>query len=167
MNQMAGGRPSVYNTRIAPHIEKIITLRAAGFLYDDIASMINVAPSTLYKHKLEIEEFSESLKNADDELITTLEHSLYSLAKGTYKQVRKKTIYEADGLTPKLVEVTEEYGKPELGAVIFALTNKDNDHWKNKQDFSMNGRIDTDIEVPSFADEFKRMMKEQYANTDK
>ncbi len=130
---MAGGRPNKYTTNIEPFIDEIRILRANGIEYDKIAKMLNIAPSTLYKHKAEIGEFSEYVKIGDDELIGQYEKSLHSLALGTYIAVKEKTVYEADRKTVKSYEVTKEYGKPDLGAIVFGSTNIAPDKWKNKQ----------------------------------
>ena len=131
---MAGGRPNKYDTNIQPYLREIQILRSNGVEYETIANMLNIAQSTLYKHKAQIEEFMESIKKSDEGLILELEKSLYSLAKGTYLQVREKIVYEGNTDVIKSREVTKEYGKPELGANIFALINLASDKWKNKRE---------------------------------
>jgi len=75
-------------------------------------------------------------------LILSIESSLYNLARGNYVGVKSKTVYEIiDGKIDKNMiksyEETKEYGKPELGAVIFSLYNLAPDKWKNKNDVNL------------------------------
>ena len=159
---MAGGRPNVYDTKLKPYLQQIRVLRQAGTEYKVIAKMLNIAESSLYKHKAEIEEFTETIKNGEDELIVSLEKSLYNLALGTYKQVKTKTVYDADKTTVRSYEVSEEYGKPELGSIIFALTNRAPDTWKNKREENIS--FDNEDVIPAFADVIKKVRTDE-ANT--
>jgi hypothetical protein len=154
---MAGGRPSVYETKIKPKLHIINILRASGTEYTEIAQLLGVSIRTIHQHKADIEEFSHSIKNGNDKLILSLEKNLYSLAQGTYKQVRTKTVYDSQGGV-RTKEVTEEYGKPELGALIFALTNIASDTWKNKREETIS--FDEEDITPTFADVVKRKHEE-------
>lgn len=146
------GRPSVYEKRIKPHLEKINTLRENGFNHEDIAQMLGIARSTYFKHKAEIEEFSDSLKNSDGKLISQLEDSLYKRALG--KAVKKTRTVETYGNGKKKIIEREEDVIASDVAIFFALTNLAPDKWKHKQDI----QLSTEDELPTFAD----VMKEAY-----
>jgi hypothetical protein len=142
---MAGGRPNKYDTHIKPYLRQLAILRSHGEEYDAIAKMFHIAPSTLYKHKAEVEEFSESLKKGDQLLIGELEATLYDLAKGNVVRSKTKIEYTPDGLI-KSKEVTTENLAPNVAALIFSLTNLAPEKWRNKSDVSATQEIAKDME---------------------
>ena len=119
---MAGGRPNKYTTNIEPFLNEIRVLRVNGIEYHTIAKMLNIAPSTLYKHKDEIEEFSEYLKETDNIIVDKTEKTLYKLAWGEVKTTKIKTVYNSDG-TIRTKEETTDVLAPNVAANIFILTN--------------------------------------------
>ena len=142
INMAVIGRPNKYDTHIAPFLDEIGILRLNGVNYETIAKMLNISLRTLNYHKKNIEEFLHTIKKNNDGLILSLEDSLYNLARGNYIGVKSKTVYEIiDGKIDKNMiksyEETKEYGKPELGAVIFSLYNLAPDKWKNKNDVNL------------------------------
>lgn len=143
---MAGGRPSAYDNKIQPYLREIGILRSKGIVYGQIAKMLNIAESTLYKHKADIEEFTEALKKGNAELVEKLEATLYDLAIGNVKVTKTKTYYDKEG-NVKSKEVQEETLSPNLGALIFNLTNLAPEKWSNKQEVNLD--INDDI-APSF-----------------
>lgn len=143
---MAGGRPSAYDNKIQPYLREIGILRSKGIVYGQIAKMLNIAESTLYKHKADIEEFTEALKKGNAELIDELEATLYDLAKGKVTRKKTKIEYYPDG-NIRSKEETEEQLAPNVAALIFSLTNLAPDKWNNKQEVNLD--INDDI-APSF-----------------
>lgn len=154
---MAAGRPSKYDTQLKPYIRYIGHLRKEGMLYKDIAKMLNIAESTLYKHKSEIEEFTEAIKKGNDQLIDELEATLYDLAKGRVVRKKKKIEYFPDGRI-KSREETEEQMAPNVAALIFSLTNLKPDKWSNKQEVNL--EVNDDV-APSL----KETLKEAYESS--
>lgn len=126
------GRPNKYITNIEPYLNEISILRSTGVEYDKIARMLNIAPSTLYKHKVEIEAFSESTKKGTDVLVDKLEATLYDLALGRIIKTKTKKAYDADG-NFRIVEEVEETLAPDNVSLFFALTNLAPDRWKHRQ----------------------------------
>lgn len=135
-----GGRPNVYDTKIKPYLKQIHTLRRQGYTHDDIYPMLNIAKSSYFKHKREIEEFSHSINNADAELIAQLENSLYDLALGRAKKTIEveRDIWDdkQDKFIRKNVETRVETLPPNNTSLIFALSNLKNDKWKQRQDIT-------------------------------
>lgn len=142
---MAGGRPNKYDTHIKPYLKQMAILRSHGEEYSSLARMFNIAESTLYKHKSEIEEFSETLKKGDQILIDELEATLYDLAKGRVERKKTKIEYHPDG-TIKSREETTEMLAPNVAALIFSLTNLAPEKWRNKSDVSATNEIAKDME---------------------
>jgi hypothetical protein len=145
---MAGGRPNKYITNIEPYLSEISILRSGGIEYEKIAKMIGIAPSTLYKHKLEIEEFSEATKKGTNILVEQLEATLYDLALGRVVKKKTKIIYDAEGKI-RGSEVNEETMTPDNVSLFFALTNLAPDRWKHRQQVEE----DTDEEQDKDMDE--------------
>lgn len=151
---MPGGRPSKYDTHIKPYLREIRQLRAIGTEYSKIAKMLHIGESTLYKHKADIEEFVESIKKGDEQLIDEMEATLYDLARGNVVRKKVKINYNTQGEILNKEETTEQLA-PNLGALIFSLTNLAPDKWKNKQEVNLESN---DNIAPSFAD----IVKGQY-----
>lgn len=153
---MAGGRPSVYDTKIKPNLREIKILRANGTSIEDIARIFNVSRKTIYNHINEVDEFLHTIKKGSDILVEELEATLYDLAKG--KVVRKKTKinYDSSG-NPLNKEETEEQLAPNVAALIFSLTNLAPDRWTNKQEVNLerNDDIQTSLkdELRKYKDE--------------
>lgn len=144
-----GGRPSVYETKIQPFLHQIHILRSSGLDHEQIWPMLNIARSTYYKHKKEIEGFSDLLKKGDEDLVEKLEKSLYQRAIGGMKKVVTTTTETQRG---KSTTIREEETEPSDVALFFALTNLAPDKWKHKQDLTV---AQYDDEVDSFADALK------------
>ena len=146
-----GGRPSVYETRIKPYMRYIAQMRIDGYTHDDIAKFLRVGNATYYKHKAEIEGFSDTLKDSEEDLVEQIEASMYQLALGKVKTTDVTVEYDADGNVSGKREVVKEH-KPDRVSQFFALTNLKGDKWKHKQDFTF---AQYDDEVDSFADALK------------
>ena len=75
---------------------------------------------------------------------------------------KKKTEYEKDPLNPekpRIVKQTITHKKvaPNITAIIFALTNKDPEQWKNRQYQQIDGKVktegDTQVSLANVPDE--------------
>jgi hypothetical protein len=154
-----GGRPSAYETRIKPNLKLIHTLRENGHSHEEIIEMLNIAKSTYYKHKREIEEFSHSLKNGDVELLEKLEHSLYDRALGKVKKVVISTTVDHRGNETKTERIEDV--PPSDVALFFALTNLKGDKWKHKQENTNSFNPEDLKEVKTFTDTFIELMSDK------
>lgn len=143
---MARGRPNVYEEKVKPHKRAIIAMRESGIDYTEIAKLLNVARSTLFKHRNEFEDLSDSTKKGDSQLIDKLEATLYDLALGRVKTTKTKIIYNPDN-TIRHKEITEEQLSPDRVAVFFALTNLAPDKWKHKNEITLPDNVmESDME---------------------
>ena len=124
---------------------------------DAMAAKIGgISPQTFCEWKNTKPEFLEAVKRAkaafeDWRLNGILEdatRSLKTLVCGQeYDEI--KTEYEAnpkDPNTPRIKKQTRTTKKvlPNATAVIFALCNRDPDHWKNRVENEITGKLDTD-----------------------
>lgn len=131
---MKTGRKDVY-PEVAP---KIIQLIREGCTFKQAFQTVGVAEGTFYKWKADKAEFSEAIKKAmeerQEEIVNTLEKSLFKRANG-YTITESKTEYAI--VDKKLVKVKETKTikeiAPDTGALVFALTNLAPEKWQNKQ----------------------------------
>jgi predicted transcriptional regulator len=91
------GRPNAYEEIIKPNLDRIRELVAKGMTNNQIARIIGVSPSTLYKYKAEYMELKENYKKGIDEKIVELEETAYSVATGKYEAITEDIVYNADG----------------------------------------------------------------------
>lgn len=156
------GRPSVYDTRIKPNLKLIHTLRANGYTHMQIIKLLDISETSYYKHKAEIDEFTESFKKADATLINQLENSLYDLALGRAQkvvEVNKETI-DMNGNIRDIKEKRVETLAPHATSIFFALNNLDGSNWKHRNEHTHNFDEENMKEVKSFTDIFTDMMKD-------
>ena len=128
---MGKGRPSKCDI-IDANVDKIQDWASKGLSMNQIAKKLGVAPSTLYKHMNESEDFSNSVKKGREIAVGTLENTMFMCARGFSKTVRKyekiKTKTYKDGRIVKEEEKVVPhdeiiYFKPDMTACIFLLKN--------------------------------------------
>lgn len=154
------GRPSVYDTKIEPNLKYISILRESGVSHETIASVIGIGRSTYFKHLKNIDEFVDSIKNGDEELVKTGKMSLLKLMTGyTKRRVVKKFKYiNGEKVLDSEDETIEEVG-PEPSSVYFGLVNKSGGEFKHRQEVTIND--DNDDVVPSFMEVLKDATNKQ------
>jgi transposase-like protein len=128
-----------------------------SYTVDEICEKVGIANSTYFAWMNEKPEFSESIKKARDkfdELIASeAKKSLVKLIQG-YTVQEKKTVTvdtgkkDDDGkpiMRVKEHSVTDKHYQPVTAAVIFALTNRDPERWKNRQTNEHTGKDGKDL----------------------
>ena len=147
-------------------VEQICSLIATdSFTIAEICYQVGIAESTFHDWKSKKPEFSESLKkaeNAFNELIVA------EAKKSLMKQIRGYTVQEKKTVTAdtgkrdenekpivrvKEHSVVDKHYPPVTAAVIFALTNRDPDNWKNRMDSSVSADITLKSELEKLSDE--------------
>ncbi|WP_143476963.1 transposase [Clostridioides difficile] len=97
-----------------------------GLIDEQIASKMNIAPSTLYDWKKKYSEISESLKKGKEVIDRQVENALLKRALG----------YEYDEITYEEGQETKRVTKqvvPDTTAQIFWLKNRKPAEWRDKQ----------------------------------
>jgi len=133
------GRPPLYNPE---RVEIICNAIANGDSVEVVCAKVGITPSTFYDWQDKFPEFSQAVKDARkiyddwklDGILEDARKSLKVLICGQdYEEV--KTTYEPqrDG-TPKIKLQTRTTKKiaPNATAIIFALCNRDPEHWQNR-----------------------------------
>lgn len=102
-----------------------------------IASVLGVSVAAFESYKNEHEELREALKKGKEALITDLHDALRKKALGFTYTETKKTIRNVGGVKTQLVEETEKYSPPDVGAIHLLLKNLDPE-WTNDDRTTIN-----------------------------
>jgi hypothetical protein len=129
-----------YDREIAGRICELIS--GDSYTADEICKKVGIAHSTYFAW-LKKPDFSDSIKKAKDKfdelIVSEAKNSLVKLIRG-YTVQEKKTVTvdtgnrDGDGnpvVRVKEHTVTDKHYQPVTAAVIFALTNRDPERWKN------------------------------------
>ena len=149
----AGRKPLYTPERVA----KICELIENGETNERAAEMSGICEGQFYEWKKRYPEFAERVKKAREafeewQMVGILEDakkSLKTLICGLeYEEV--KTEYEQDPKNPSAPRIRKQTRTtkkilPNPTAVIFALCNRDPEHWQNCITNDVNGRIDTEV----------------------
>jgi len=113
------GRPNAYKEIIKPNLDRIKDLVGSGKTNEQIANILGVSPSTLYKYKAEYTEIKEQYKKGIDEKIVELEKTAYSVATGKYIAITEDITYDSEDnvITRKVKKVKQV----DTTALIFML----------------------------------------------
>lgn len=152
-----------YSKKIVEDICALI--RSDSYTIAEICSMVNISKETFYTWKETKPDFLDSIKKAEDEfseLITAeAKKSLVKMIRG-YTVQEKKTVTADTGkkdengkpiVKVKEHSVTDKHYQPVPAAVIFALTNRDPDNWKNRQDSKVSAEVGVKSHLESLSDE--------------
>lgn len=137
-------------------IEIICRAIEQGKTSADAARIGGISESTFYEWQNRHPDFSEAVKRAKaayeewerNELLASARRSLRDLIVGvTYDEI--KTEYEQDPKDPNKPRVKKQFRTtkkvmPNATAVIFALCNRDPEHWQNRVSQDINGKVDVE-----------------------
>jgi Transposase. len=135
-------------------VEGLLKLEAwarNGLTDEQIASNMNVVPSTLYEWKKKYSEISESLKRGKEIVDIQVENALLKRALGyKFTEKTKERVLDYDQTDGRIIgshmDVTKEVTKDVQGDVtaqIFWLKNRQPEKWRDKRDVSVDGNINT------------------------
>lgn len=161
---MARGRKSLCTPERVEIITKAI---AAGKSYKDAYTAAGISYQTFYQWLNEKVEFNDLVKKAESEynewynatIVQDAKRSLRDLVLGfDYEEIKTETGVGKDSKTivTKTTKTTKHVA-PNPAAVIFALTNRDPDNWKNRHLQEIDGKITTegkaDVSLASIPDD--------------
>lgn len=124
-------RPSAKNI-IKDNMKRIEKWVASGLSMKEIAHNLGISERTLYKYKANDPQFMQTVKNARQVAVETLENTMFKSATGfmqtlkKYEKVKRCTYKDGKKLKEweEIVELeVEEYFKPDITAGIFLLKN--------------------------------------------
>ncbi len=137
-------------------VKKICEAIERGETYETAAAIGGIAKSTFYRWIDENSDFKDAVKRAkavfeeweQRGILADAKKSLKTLICGMeYDEV--KTEYEQDPMNPgapriKKQTTTTKRILPNVTAVIFALCNRDPEHWQNRVQQDITGKIETE-----------------------
>lgn len=139
-----------------PEKVRIITKAIAeGKTYKQAFTAARVANSTFYEWLQEKPEFAEAVKKAKEqydewynrEIVKDAKKSLKELICGyEYEETTTETVFnpKTGKETTKKTKVVKKRVAPNPTSVIFALTNRDPENWKNRQTTEIDGVVKTE-----------------------
>lgn len=147
-------------------VNKICSLiREDSYTIAEICSIVGINKDTFYKWKETKSDFSDSIKKAqndfDEMLVAEAKKSLVKMIKG-YTEQEKKTVTVDTGkrddnnkpiIRVKEHSVIDKHYQPNPTLIIFTLTNRDSDNWKNKQDNNISGDVTLKSNLEHMSDE--------------
>lgn len=128
----------------------------------DICQMVGISKDTFFTWKKTFPDFSDRLKAVDDDRLENFAKMARSgLAKllDVHEYEEVTTEYTTDKKGKPVVKAQKRVKKkimPSATAVIFALTNRDPDNWKHKQEVT---GTNINYNVPVTQDEIKEISK--------
>lgn len=148
---MAGGRKPKYTPE---RVAKICNAIAEGKSQKDACLAAGIHPDTFTNWICRFSDFSDSVKKAkaqyqewyDKHILEDAERGLKRLICGE-EYTETTTEYEDDGTGSPKIKKQKTVTKrilPNPTSVIFALTNRDPERWKNRLSQDVNGKIQTE-----------------------
>lgn len=138
-DKSAGGRPSAYEPEYAVQAEKLCELGATD---DELADFFGVNRSTVYRWKLNHNEFCNAIKSGKAHSDERVERSLYQKATG-YDYVEQMAFKVKAGKDEERVEVVEvtKHAPADTTAGIFWLKNRRPGEWRDKHEHDHTGDL--------------------------
>ena len=123
---MAAGRPTKYDSKFAGQAEKLCQLGATD---QEIADFFGIEVRTVYRWKVDNDEFCQALKAGKETADDRVERSLYQRAIG-YEQDEVKIFMPAQAADPVYAPFRAKIA-PDVTAAIFWLKNRRKDEWRD------------------------------------
>lgn len=163
------------NAKYTPErVARICNAIAEGKTNEQAATMGGISKDTFYEWMKSNPDFSDHIKKAKAQyedwlmngILEDARNSLATLIKGVeYEEV--KTEYENDSFgNPRIKKQSRTTKKilPNPTAVIFALCNRDPEHWKNRIDTEVNAKVEqqtkTELNLKEIPDELLNQVLE-------
>lgn len=146
---MAGRKPKYTPERVAIICKGL----SEGKTETDCCKAAGISGTAFYKWMAEKVEFVDAVKKAkaqfdqwrNEKMVEDAKSSLVELICGFVQTTRKtRSFIDKTGKTVTEEIVEEKKLPPSATAIIFALTNRDPENWKNRLSQDVNGKIQTE-----------------------
>jgi len=165
-----------YNKRIVKRICDLISKDT--YTIAEICANVNISERCYYDWQSKHAEFAESIARArekfDEIIVQEAKNSLRKKITGYTVQEKKVVMVEGkagpDGKTkPKIKEqvTIDKHFQPDTAAIIFVLTNKAADEYKNRQNTELTGKDGKDLFEGLSNEEIDKRIKELESKTEK
>jgi hypothetical protein len=135
-------------------VEIMCAAIADGKSYKDAFTAARVGKTAFYAHLKDDADFSERVKKAeqeyqdwyDSQLVVDCKRSLIDLVRGfEYDETTTEKVPGRDGKgTITKTKVVHKRVMPNPTAIIFALCNRDPEHWQNRVNNELSGKVETE-----------------------
>lgn len=145
------------NTKYTPEVvARIVELVTQGTGEIKAARLAGISKDTYFTWKKQKPDFSDAIKVALQEYHETLNADLLQSAGASLKKLVEGYDYEETKIeyiddprnpgAPKIKQktVTRKHVQPQTGAVVFALTNRAPEYWKNRVSNEITGDLKTE-----------------------
>lgn len=158
-------------------------IKKDSYTIAEICSLTDISEETFYCWKRTKPEFSESIEKAKEKfnelLVAEAKRSLLKMVQG-YTVQEKKTVTTDSGkktdegkpiVKVKEHTVVDKHYQPNPTMIIFTLTNRDSENWKNRQSTELTGKDGKDFEpsviiLPSNNRENSENLQESSSNNE-
>lgn len=150
------GRKTKYTPELVTRICGL--LEKDTYTVSELCESVGISESTFYDWKGKFSEFSDAIKKAEERrlgfFVVEAKRSLLKKIQGY--EVKETQIVSIPGVdekgNPKQIikeqKTIKKHIQPDTTAIIFALTNLDPEHWKNRQ--NIDGNIQSDVRFTGF-----------------
>ena len=150
------GRKTKYTPELVKRICGLV--EKDTYTVSELCESVGIDESTFYRWKTDKSEFCEAIKKAEerrlDNFVVEAKRSLLKKIQGY--EVKETQIVSIPGVdekgNPKQIikekKTIKKHIQPDTAAIIFALTNLDPEHWKNRQ--QLDGNIQSDVRFTGF-----------------
>lgn len=145
-----GRKPQWTDTKVEIMCKAI----AAGKSYKDAFTAARVGKTAFYSHLANDTDFADRVKKAeqeyqdwyDSQLVVDCKRSLTELVRGyEWDETTTESVTDKDGKTTiTKTKVVHKKAAPNPTAIIFALCNRDPEHWQNRVNNELSGKIETE-----------------------
>lgn len=138
-----------YNKKIAERI--LAMIRADTYTIAEVCNNVGISRQTFYRWQNDNPEFAQAVEDANNELLDKMnieaKKSLMKKIKGyDVIETHVTTVPGKDG-NPVIKEQknVKKHIAADTAAIIFTLTNRDPEHWRNRQSTEITGKDGKDL----------------------
>lgn len=126
---------------------------ANGKSYKDAFTAARVSERAFYNHLRDDVQFIQAVKSAeaeyqewyDSQLVVSCKRSLVELVCGyEWDEITTETVPDKNGKIVTKKKIVHKKAAPNATAIIFALCNRDPEHWQNRVNNELSGKIETE-----------------------
>lgn len=165
-----------YNKKIVEHI--LTMIRSDTYTITEVCNNVGITRQTFYQWQHDNPEFAQAVEDASNELLDKMK---VEAKKSLLKKIQGYDVTETKVVTipskvkdekgnPKPIikeqTTTKKHIQADTAAIIFTLTNRDPEHWRNRQTTEVTGKNGKDLfagksdeELGNYIEELKRKLE--------
>ena len=165
-----------YNKKIAERI--LAMIRSDTYTITELCNNVGISRQTFYNWQNDNSEFAQAVEDASSELLDKMK---VEAKKSLLKKIQGYEVTETKVVTipskqkdekgnPKPIikeqTTTKKHIQADTAAIIFTLTNRDPEHWRNRQTTEVTGKDGKDLfagksdeELENYIEELKRKLE--------